>query len=54
MRSLIRLCILAAAFVGGCHAQNWVAIDTCLDAGGSWVKAKGELPGGLCTGVAAR
>ena len=54
MRALFRLILLMAAFVGGCYAQNWAAIDRCIDAGGKWVKAGGELPGGLCTGVRER
>jgi len=53
MRSLFRLCLLIAAFLGGCHVQNWVAIDHCLDRGGQWVKATGQIPGGVCTGVRA-
>ena len=59
MRRLLRLCLLIAAFLGGCHAQNWLAIDACLDRGGQWAKSNrvlmgGELPGGVCIGVAAR
>jgi len=54
MRGLLRLCLLIAAVLGGCQLQNWVAIDRCLDAGGHWAKATGPIPGGVCTGVAAR
>ena len=54
MRRLIRLCLLIAAFLGGCQVQNWVAIDACLDRGGQWDKSTGEVPGGVCIGVSAR
>ena len=59
MRRLLRLCLLIAAFLGGCHAQNWLAIDTCLDRGGQWVKSDGEflgseIPGGVCVGIKAK
>ncbi len=54
MRRLLRTGLLIAAFLGGCHAQNWLAIDTCLDRGGHWAKPDGELPGGVCIGVTAR
>lgn len=51
MRRLIRLALLAAAFVGGCHAQHRLAVDTCLDRGGQWLAATGPLLGGVCAGV---
>ncbi len=54
MRRLLRLCLLIAAFLGGCQVQNWLAIDTCLDRGGQWAKSGGKLPGGVCIGVTAR
>jgi len=54
MRRLLRICLLIAAFLGGCHAQNWLAIDTCLDRGGQWASSGSELPGGVCVGVRAR
>ena len=54
MRSLFRLCLLIAAFVGGCHAQNWAAVQACLDRGGQWAGTKGSLPGGVCLGVPVR
>ena len=54
MRSLFRLILLMAAFLGGCYAQNWTAMERCKGAGGTWVKATGDLPGGLCTGLKAR
>ena len=54
MRRLLRLCLLIAAFLGGCQVQNWLAIDTCLDRGGHWAKSAGELPGGVCIGVTRR
>ena len=53
MRRLIRLALLAAAFTGGCHAQNWLAKDACLDRGGTWLPANGFVPGGVCAGVRA-
>ena len=54
MRRLLRLCLLIAAFMGGCQVQNWLAIDTCLDRGGQWVKSTGSLPGGVCRGLKAK
>ena len=54
MRRLLRLCLLIAAFLGGCHAQNWLAIDRCLDRGGQWAPSGGELPGGVCIGLKAK
>ena len=54
MRRLLRLCLLIAAFLGGCHAQNLLAIDSCLDRGGQWAESGGELPGGVCLGVKAK
>jgi hypothetical protein len=51
---LFRLVLLIAAFAGGCQAQNWVAIDTCLDRGGQWAGTGGELPGGVCLGARAK
>ena len=56
MRRLLRLCLLIAAFLGGCHAQNFLAIDSCLDRGGSWAESDAEflgskMPGGVCLGV---
>ena len=54
MWRLIRLCLLAAAFLGGCQLQNWLAIDRCLDRGGQWARATGPLPGGVCVGLKAR
>ena len=59
MRRLLRLCLLIAAFLGGCQVQNWLAIDTCLDRGGQWAKSGrvligGALPGGVCIGIGAR
>jgi len=54
MRRLLRTCLLIAAFLGGCQAQNRVAIDTCLDRGGQWASSGGEVPGGVCVGVRAR
>lgn len=51
MRRLLRTCLLIAAFLGGGKAQNWVAIDTCLDRGGQWARSGGTLPGGVCIGV---
>jgi hypothetical protein len=59
MRRLLRTGLLIAAFLGGCHAQNRVAIDTCLDRGGQWAKSGRvlmgrALPGGVCIGVGAR
>jgi hypothetical protein len=54
MRRLLRLCLLIAAFLGGCQVQNWLAIDACLDRDGQWARSGGELPGGVCVGVRAR
>ncbi len=54
MWRLLRLILLIAAFLGGCQVQNWLAIDTCLDRGGGWVKSTGALPGGVCIGVKAK
>ncbi len=54
MRRLLRLCLLIAAFLGGCQVQNWLAVDACLDRGGQWGRSGGALPGGVCIGVAAR
>ncbi len=51
MRRALRLVLIAAAFVAGCHAQNELAIDTCLDRGGEWLANAGLLPGGVCAGV---
>jgi hypothetical protein len=54
MFRLLRLCLLIAAFLGGCYAQNWMAIDSCLDRGGQWAPSGGELPGGVCLGLKAK
>jgi hypothetical protein len=54
MFRLLRLCLLAAAFLGGCHAQNWMATNTCRDRGGQWEPSNGELPGGVCIGLKAQ
>ena len=54
VRRLIRLVLIAAAFVGGCHVQNRLAIDACVHRGGRWLAAAGALPGGVCTGLSAR
>ena len=54
MRRLLRLCLLIAAFLGGCQAQNWLAIDSCLDHGGQWARSDGRLPRGVCIGVKTR
>lgn len=54
MRRLLRLGLLFAAFLGGCYAQNRLAIDTCLDRGGQWAQSDGALPGGVCVGITAR
>ena len=51
MRRLVRLALIVAAFVAGCHAQNRLAVDACLDRGGKWLPADGALPGGVCAGV---
>ena len=53
MRRLIRLTLIAAAFVSGCHAQNRLAMDACLDRGGKWLADTGALPGGVCAGIRA-
>ena len=37
MRRLIRLTLLIAAFLGGCHLQHRLAVETCQDLGGRWV-----------------
>lgn len=54
MRRLLRFCLLAAAFLGGCQVQNWLAIDTCLDRGGQWAQSSGAFPGGACVGIKAK
>jgi hypothetical protein len=59
MRRLLRLCLLIAAFLGGCQAQNMLAIDACLDRGGSWAESGAvflgsALPGGVCLGIKAK
>lgn len=51
VRRLVRLALLAAAFVAGCHVQNELAVDICLDRGGEWLASAGVLPGGVCAGV---
>ncbi len=51
MRRLLRLALIAAAFVAGCHAQNELAVDTCLDRGGKWLPTAGLVPGGVCAGI---
>jgi hypothetical protein len=54
MFRLLRLFLLAAAFLGGCQAQNWLSINRCLDRGGQWAPSGGELPGGVCVGLKAK
>ncbi|HUF86636.1 MAG TPA: hypothetical protein VMM59_04575 [Thermohalobaculum sp.] len=54
MRRLIHLALLAAAFLGGCQAQHWLAVDSCLDRGGVWLAFDGAVPGGVCAGVDPR
>jgi hypothetical protein len=54
MFRLLRLSLLVAAFLGGCRAQNWLAIDTCLDRGGQWEASTGALHGGACIGLKAK
>ena len=54
MRRLIRICLLIAAFVGGCHVQNWLAAERCAGQGGRWQPSQGDLPGGVCLGLKAK
>jgi hypothetical protein len=54
MRSLLRILLVIGAFVAGCQAQNWVAIDTCLEHGGQWKGIRSSVPGGVCVGVPIR
>ena len=59
MRRLLRLSLLIAAFLGGCQAQNLLAIDRCVDRGGTWAESGdvflgSTLPGGVCLGVKAK
>ena len=51
MRRLIRITLLIVAFLGGCEAQNWIAMDRCTDRGGTWVDFQALIPGGVCQGA---
>ena len=45
-RTLLMIAVLSVGIIIGWQVNNWLAIDSCLDAGGAW-----EYRGSYCYGV---
>lgn len=50
MFTLLRLCLLIAAFLAGFKLHGWLAADACLDLGGRWARGAGVIGAGFCVG----
>jgi hypothetical protein len=51
MFTLLRLCLLIAAFLAGYKLHGWLAADACLDRGGQWALSEGLIDTGYCVGL---
>ena len=48
-RAVVGAALLILGLVGGWSLRGFMAVDSCLDAGGAW-----EEQGGYCVGAAER